>query len=181
MRTYVLNSMGFLAVASLLLLTHCQPSGPAVPAIDPATPHFQWSKAPIVLEKEGKANWCNLQFAEGVPINADATNFNRRFFMLNSGTYRVVVRVDDAACSFLLKKKNATTVEIFTDNNFPHCLSSHTNFTLSESGTDLKYTSSRIEFPLSVLPTTAAGTLQIILELPLNSNYGMLVHREPGK
>ncbi|MBK7938684.1 MAG: hypothetical protein IPJ82_17065 [Lewinellaceae bacterium] len=71
---------------------------PAPIAADAVT--FQFSRAEMVpvLEKEG--NWCRRSYAEAIMISADPGNFNRRYFRLDSGIFKINVRLGSTVSAF---------------------------------------------------------------------------------
>ena len=159
----------------LLLLAACQsPSPPAVQDVPPTTSglHFQFSTAAL----EDDRNWCTHNFHEAIRLDAAADNANRRFFALGSGAHRIAVDAGGQSAAFILKKTSAHTVEVYTSENFPICLSDRSKFSLETGNKTLVYNNGR-QIQLTVeLSDQPNGTL-VILEMAAGAGYGFLIHR----
>lgn len=87
----------------------------------------------------------------------------------------MVVDVGTTMASFFLLKKG-DTLEVFTSDQFPECLSSKTNFELEASGTRFRYNNQRhIDFGIST--EQVGGVLRIWIDMPVGSHYGLSVRR----
>ncbi len=163
----------------LLLLAACQsPTLPAVPNGSSTTAglHFQFSTAAREAALEDERNWCTHNFHEAIRLDAAADNANRRFFALGSAPHRIAVDAGGQSSAFILKKTSAQTVEVYTSENFPICLSDRTKFSLAADGKTLVYNNGRqIQFTVE-LNEQPNGTL-VILDMAAGAGYGFLIHR----
>lgn len=136
---------------------------------------FAFSKKVPNPNDDQSANWCRIPFPEAAVVNADPSNYDRRFFTLSEGPHRVVVNIGNKAASFILQKSGDVIV-IFTSDNFPMCLSNRVNFSIGKDGTSFHYENNRqINFDVQIV-SLPNGT-QIALEMPPKAGYGILVRR----
>ncbi len=137
---------------------------------------FQFSTAAAIPVLEKKGNWCRSSFPDAVLINADPANFNRRFFRIDQGVYKVGIQLGTTIGTFMLRDAGRKKIDLFTSKNFPECLSSLGNFTLSADASEVTYDNRHyIHFTVDVQQD--AGGLVVFLEFPPGSEYGMSVHR----
>lgn len=150
---------------------------PAPIAADAVT--FQFSRAEMVpvLEKEG--NWCRRSYAEAIMISADPANFNRRYFRLDNGIFKINVRLGSTVSAFFLRRAGEKKVEVFTSKNFPECLSSTGNFTLNPDATMISCDNKKhIHYTVDARQDSAG--LLLFIGLPTDAQYGLTVHRCSG-
>jgi hypothetical protein len=139
------------------------------------TPRFVFSKQSPGTSAGREGDWCHLSLPEAAVINADPVNSNRRIFTLSSGPHRVMVDFGNIVASFVLQKKG-NQVEIFTSDNFPECLSKHSNFSIGADGTTFHYDNQKhISFDMQLI-SLPNGT-QIALEMAPGTTYGIIVRR----
>ena len=168
--------MRFLLLAALFLVACTQsPSAPAG-AEKGASTGFQFSKLAPVSHPDAAGNWCKNSFTDAAQINVDTANTSRRYFLLGDGVYRIATQLGNMTSSFLLRKKGDAGVELFTSDNFPHCLSRKEYFGLAEGGQFFSYDNGNgINYTVE-LQNSAEGTF-IILVFPPDLTYGLNVHR----
>jgi hypothetical protein len=161
-----------------LLLSACgQAPTPQQRNAAPAGPFIQFSTATPVPRNEEKGNWCRLDYPEAVLINADAADFNRRFFKIEKGLYKINIHAGTTTNSFILRQSGEKSVDLFTGLHFPECLSSHRNYTLAADGSVAYDNRHKIQYTMHVQYSPTAG-LFVVLDLPKDSGYGLTVHRK---
>lgn len=170
----------FVLLFSLASFAACTSSDPGKVTQPNAAPpasglQFKFSKAAMETGPE-MTNWCHHRFPVAPVINADAANSNRRYFALGEGVFQVVIRLGTTTASFLLKKTGSDTIELFTSNQFPECLSNQVNFTMEDNGASFRY-DNRHHIEFSVSAERVGGGLRIWLDLPPASGYGLTVHQ----
>lgn len=140
---------------------------------------IQLSNLPAVTNPADARNWCQNQFTDAVPINADTSNMGRRFFLLGEGIHRVAVQLGNMTSSFLIRKAGEKSAELFTSDNFPLCLSKRENFNMAENGTFFKYDNHKgVEYSTEV--QVSSEGLFVVLTFPPDVTYGLNVHRCMG-
>ena len=164
----------------LLVLAACQSPAPTSPAkVDqPATagPHFVFSTAARQTDLHDANNWCIHSFHEAIRLDGASGNANRRIFALGTGAHRIVVDAGGQSASFILKKSAAQTVEVFTSDNYPVCLSDRSKFSLDAGNRIFHYDNGRlIRFTAEVAEQPNGWV--IALEMEPGAGYGFLVHR----
>lgn len=164
----------------LLLWSACNSSQPSQPEkSNPVNAAFQFSKAAGVMHPEADGNWCRNQFTDAALINADAANPNRRFFLLGDGIYRVAAQLGNMTSSFMLRKTGARSVDLFTSDNFPLCLSRREYFSLADGGAFFSY-DNRKGINYTVELQSGAEGLFVVLVFPPETTFGLNVHRCAG-
>ncbi len=108
-------------------------------------------------------------------INADAQNYNRRFFALGNVPCQVIVEKGKMSASFMLQQIGKD-VMVLTGQNLPTCLSATANFQISPKGTSFTYDNKR-NLNFEVLLNALPGGTQIVVELPANSELGLTAIR----
>ena len=163
--------------AQLSLIAACDPSQPAAkPAVKDAVT-FQFSKRASVTDLNDKNSWCNNSgFTEATLINADPANSNRRFFLLGECVYGVRLQSGNAVSSFFLRKTGEKSIELFTSDNYPMCLSRRANFSMAGADTWFRYDNGH-GIAYTVEAQASAEGLFAILTLPPTPTYGLTVHR----
>jgi hypothetical protein len=137
---------------------------------------FVFSKSVPPADPANTANWCRKTFADAVLINADRSNPNRRYFLPGQDLVRVAVRAGNLACSFMARKKGEKTLEIFTSDNFPACLSNRIHYQWQAGQDVFSFNNQQgIRFSAAVRPGDSGPAL--FLEFPPDASYGLLVHR----
>ena len=140
---------------------------------------IQVSNQPAITNPADARNWCQNQFTDAVPINADTSNMGRRFFLLGEGIHRVAVQLGNMTSSFLIRKAGEKSTELFTSDNFPLCLSKRENFNMAENGTFFKYDNHKgVEYSTEV--QVSPEGLFVVLTFPPDVTYGLNVHRCVG-
>jgi hypothetical protein len=140
-----------------------------------AGPGFAFSTQAMVTGNDPANSWCRTPFSEAAVVNADPANFNRRLFTLSDGPTKVFVESGKFTAAFILKK-NGKTVDIFTSDNLPECLSNRVNFSIGADRTTFRYNNNRyIDFEIQLVPLPN-GT-QIALEMAPGAGYGIEVRR----
>ncbi len=140
------------------------------------TPAFVFSNKTAETGLHAENNWCNRPFEEGVVINAETTNLNRRYFAVGDGLYKVVVRRGNTAAPFMVKRRGAA-LEIFTSDQYPTCLARRSDFSLIGDGrTMLYFNPPYYEFRVETEPWQNA--LKVTLEFPPGSENGLMIHRQ---
>lgn len=187
-----------LIACSLGLLQGCaqtgeKPASVATQAVEtkktvaekPAPPDaaaLSFSTMPSMSGRTEPNNWCRADFTEAVGAFPETAgeNQNQYFFLaVTNGVYKVNVRAGNAVASLLVRPTVSGTVEIFTSDNFPECLSNRANHALSESGFYDDYDNSKdISFTLHV--QKAGANYHVSLEFPPTVQYGLTVHRMKG-
>ena len=169
-----------LVLLEVLVWVACKQSPPAQSGkSDSAAASFQFSKAAAVSHPEAEGNWCNNHFTDAVLINADTANLSRRYFLLGDGIYRIATHAGNMTSSFLLRKNGGNAVDLFTSDNFPHCLSRTEYYSMAEGGGFFVYDNGKgIHYNVE-LQTSAEGTFVILL-FPPDRIYGLNVHRCVG-
>lgn len=163
--------------AQLSFIAACDPSQPASQPAAKNAVTLQFSKRASVTELNDKNSWCNNSgFTEATLINADPANSNRRFFLLGEGVYGARLQFGNAASSFFLRKAGEKSIELFTSDNFPMCLSRRANFSLAGEGTWFRYDNGQ-GIAYTVETQSSAEGLFVILTLPPTPTYGLTVHR----
>ena len=136
---------------------------------------FVFSKQASTPVGGTKDDWCHVPLPEAAVINADPINANRRLFTLSDGPHRVAVDFSNIVAAFVLKK-SGNTVEIYTSDNYPECLSNRSNFSIGADGTTFHYDNQKhIAFDIQLIPLSN-GT-QIALEMAPGAGYGIIVRR----
>lgn len=136
------------------------------------TPGFVFSsQAP----GSGTANWCREPLPNAVPINADPENQNRRIFMIDNGPCYVTVGYGNIVASFVLKK-SGNSVELFTSDNMPECLSKRSNFTIASQGNSFHYDNLK-HISFDVFYQSHSNGTQIVLEMPPETYYGITARK----
>lgn len=138
--------------------------------------HFQFSKAATAPGGRDKDNWCYAQFPEPVVITADPITAKNRVFTLGNGVHKVVVDFGKLAASFLLRKQSNGVVEIFTNQQFPECLSNQTYFTIAPDGYSFQY-DNKFYINFAAELKQAGEGWSVTLNFPLEYQYGITVYR----
>ncbi len=159
-----------------LLLAACGQPPASKQQATPEGPHFQFSKAAPVPRNEEKGNWCRIDYPEAIPIQADAADFNRRFFLIGEGLYKVNIHAGNATSSFVLQRGAEEAVVLHTGLHFPGCLSTHRNFVIGTDGFTRYDNRHNIQYTMHLQYSPAAGTF-VVIDLPKNAGYGLTVHR----
>jgi hypothetical protein len=140
-----------------------------------AGPAFRFSTAPAVVQPRVEGNWCDGAFEEGVPINAEAADPNRRYFSVSDGVYMITVRLGTTVSSWMARPAGGGVVEVFTSANFPLCLSKQSSFHLRPNGAGLDFDNERkLNYGLEV---QGVGPQRITLDFPPGAGYGVTVRR----
>ena len=131
---------------------------------------------PEIGSREG--NWCHAPNGEGVVVNAEKINTNRRYFYLPDGVTILVVGPSTSAATLLLQALANRNVAIFTGANFPECLSTPANLSPAGGTAILTYNNHKnINFQMELQEEN--GQSRVTLEFPPGANYGMTVNRCP--
>lgn len=101
-----------IAVFFLLLFAGACQSGAEAPGASPAPdkpaarngPHFRLSQAKAVTGLLAEGDWCLGDFTEAVPLFPHRTDFNKRYFVLGEGLYKVVARGESGAATFFVRR-----------------------------------------------------------------------------
>lgn len=169
----------------LLFTVACQsgaeaPGGtqaPGKPAA-PSGPHFRLSPAKAVTGLLSEGDMCLGDFTEAVPLFPHRTDFNKRYFVLGDGLYRVVARDESGAATFFVRRAGSgQAVDVFTGANFPACLSEPKNFSLSADGSGFQYDNGYAQNGTRFGVSLVADGSQVEFSLPSEAVYGMTVHR----
>lgn len=151
--------------------------GPAVAAPEsaPAGLHFRLNNAKIVYGVVEDGNWCAGDYSQTIVINPDRNDYNRRYFYLGDGVYKVIVNGSLGTSSFMLRRTGAEEVEVSTGTQYP-CLSSPKNFLLSGNTDHWDYDNQGgIKYSVNVKPYENWLRLEIVF--PPDSGYGLVVDR----
>lgn len=136
---------------------------------------FVFSKDPMVMDMRDPANWCVAHFAENALVNADPNNSKRRYFAMDNQPHKVVVDYLHFTASFILQRVGQQ-VEVFTSDNYPACLSNKANFFINPDGSSFRYDNKK-HISFDVMLQEFPNGLQVSLDLPPDSGFGMLVNR----
>lgn len=153
-------------------------SGPSAPPVSDAVT-FQMSRAETVPLFQEEGNWCKRSFKDAALISADRTNYNRRFFRLDDGVFLVGIEWGGTISSFMVRGAGEKKIELFTSKNFPECLSSLANYTVSPDATTVAY-DNKTKIRYSMDAQRDAAGLILYFDFPPGSEYGLSVHRCTG-
>ncbi len=176
------NFIPFFACLSIFC-TACQ-SNTGAPAsktetASPAPPegwYFQYSKAKQNKGTFAEGNWCQADYSESVVINADRNDYNRRYFILGEGVYKVTITGSMGASSFILRKSGNQSVDLYTSDQNPTCLSSRKNFALKGPSDKWSYDNTGgIAYSVSIGPYEQWARVDILF--PPDSGFGMVANR----
>jgi hypothetical protein len=161
-------------VLSLCGLIACNQSSPLEGSKNTGL-KFAFSKQAPPMAASAQENWCRVAFEEAAVIGADPINSNRRLFALSEGPHKVTVDFGNIVASFILQK-SGNTVDVFTSDNNPECLSNRSNFSIGSPGTSFHYNNNKhIDFEVQLVPM--ANGIQVALEMAPGSGYGIIVRR----
>jgi len=125
-----------------LLLVACGPNEAQLAQNKPTIgqgPHIEFAKGPIVKDYKAAGSWCDAHFPEAPPLTSDPVNAQLRRVGIGPGVYKAVVNYGNIASSFMLRVSPNRTLELYTSNHFPYCLSEHSNFKLQADGRSFEY------------------------------------------
>lgn len=160
------------------VLAHCTPSNPDVEKkkAQAATPEFRFSSAPAVQQLREPGDWCYETLSDAVVINAETKDYNRRYFFVGNGVYKILLRKNDRVASFFVNQNAGRPLELFTSSQFPFCLSSQKHFVIE--GNQVHYDNGQdIRFIMET--QTVENARRITLVFPPDAGYGLTVHRCP--
>jgi hypothetical protein len=167
----------FGVIIVLLACNQQQPAATAGATEQVAAPglRFVFSDLAPTQGAQSNNNWCRMPLPEAAVINADPANNNRRLFTLADGPHRVTISFGNIVASFVLLKKG-DSIEVFTSDNYPECLSNRNNFSMLVHGQGFHYDNQKhIIFDVSAIKL-ANGT-QIALDIDIQAGYGIVVRR----
>jgi hypothetical protein len=152
-----------------------QPQAPEPKIQKGPPPVFQFSAQNQIAGKNAEGNWCYRYYSQAVPVSAPLDNSNRRFFDAPPGIYKVIVPLGTTTASTIIKSYGAhRTMEVFTSDHFPECLSNTANFQISPDGSTLLYDNrGAIRFTVTAQPN--GPYMRIILDMPVGAGYGIEV------
>lgn len=175
----------YFPVLFLLFLANCdnEPKGtvsaPKAPAAEASSSDLLF-KPSTVRGAEGThtSNWCRRDFSSPVIVTADKSNMNiRRFYAENTTTvYKLAIGIDGITSSFFLKVPPTGTVEYFTSDNFPECLSNVANFTRSADGNTMFYDNKmKVDYQFTIKKEGQFRYVEFLF--PEKSEYEMTVRK----
>jgi hypothetical protein len=158
----------------VVVIMSCQGGGANGKSATAVGPHFEFGK----VGASGN-NWCFAKYPDAVMINAEPSNVNQRYFMLEDGVYKVVIELGTTAAAFVLNRTSNGNVQIYTSDHFPECLSKQDNFRLEAGARTFKYDNTKhIEFTAEMTPSGTGD--KISLALPAEMQFGLTVKKCTG-
>jgi hypothetical protein len=125
-------------------------------------------------------NICRANFEDSTPLFPVGTDPRSRYFIADTGLYKVMVTAGNSKTSFLLKPRKDGKLELLTSQQFPLCLSGKANFHLNATGDGFHYDAGKYtQFDLQV---QKSGTgFQVLLSWNESKELGLAVrHRLAG-
>lgn len=164
----------------LLLAAACQSGSETTPATAQqqalVTRHFRFSPAKSAKGLLAQGDWCQGDFKEGIPLFPHRTDVSRRYFFFGDGLYKVAVQGASGSSSFFIRRTEGETVDLYTGDNFPTCLSQRQNFTLAADGHEFVYDNGYRNANHYTVGLNPEGG-QVEIALPTEGVLGITVHR----
>ncbi|MCC7505803.1 MAG: hypothetical protein IT259_10900 [Saprospiraceae bacterium] len=173
-----------LFLALFYLLAGCQSSEQKTPesvspdkASLPAGFYFQFSQAGLKNGSLQDGDFCNGEFSKEVLVYPDASDLNKRWFILEDGYYKVMINGSKGVSSIMLKRGPGKAVEVISSAQFPICLSSKRHISLKENASEWGYDNEGGGIKYKVNVVDEKGWPRIEYVLPPEGQYGIVAAR----
>lgn len=125
-------------------------------------------------------NICRANFEDSTPLFPVGTDPRSRYFIADTGLYKVMVTAGNSKTSFLLKPRKDGKLELLTSQQFPLCLSGKPNFHMNATGDGFHYDAGKYaQFDLRV--QKSGEGFQVLLSWDESKELGLTVrHRLAG-